>query len=204
MDTAALAVQQAQDALAQVELVAPFDSIVQDVTAQQGATVGAGIEIVKLLDPSALQVRSTVTEQDYPLIHTGENVTHYFDAQPELAAQGTVARLVPLRDSSSTSPVYPIYITPDKIPAGLAPGMTVDASVAIERRADVLYLPRALVHSRADGLAQVRGVNLRVGEGEFAVDVFQRAKQHRTRHGGVGPRGVGAARVSPTKRIVRR
>lgn len=156
VDNAELAVKQAQDARAQVTLRAPFDGIVQDVLAKEGDVVGAGTSVMQLLDPKALQVRSTVTEEDFPLVQTGQAAQLFFDAQPDLTVNGTVTSIIPLRDTSSTSPVYPILVALENMPAGLAPGMTVDASVQIAKRENVLRLPRALVHARGDGSAQVR------------------------------------------------
>lgn len=139
-----------------MQLIAPFAGIVQSVTAQQGDSVGAGAAVLQLLDPTAMQVRSTVTEEDYALVHEGENIQLYLDAQPDVTVTGHVSRIVPLRDTTSTSPIYPIYIILDTIPAGIAPGMTVDASVEIEKRENVLRLPRALVHAGGNGTAQMR------------------------------------------------
>lgn len=156
VNKAQVAVNEAQDNLNQSKLVAPFDGVVQDVRAKEGDTVSAGAALVQLSDPKALEARSTVTEEDYPLTQVGQAATLYFDSQPALTVNGKVTEIVPLRDSSSTSPVYPIYIALDNVPDGLAPGMTVDGSILIAKRADVLRLPRSLVHARADGTAQIQ------------------------------------------------
>ncbi len=97
-----------------------------------------------------------MTEEDYPLTRVGQTTQLFFDSQPDLVVTGTVTEIVPLRDASSTSPVYPVYIALDNVPEGLAPGMTVDGSILIAKRANVLRLPRALVHARSDGTAQVQ------------------------------------------------
>jgi HlyD family secretion protein len=156
VDAAQIAVNQAQDNLNRTQLLAPFDGVVQDVHAKEGDTLAAGAALVQLSDPKALEARSTVTEEDYPLTQVGQAATLYFDSQPELVVTGTVTSIVPLRDSSSSSPVYPVYITLDNVPEGLAPGMTVDGSILIAKRANVLRLPRALVHARSNGTAQIQ------------------------------------------------
>jgi RND family efflux transporter MFP subunit len=156
VDAAQVAVNQAQYSLGQSKLVAPFDGVVQDVSVSVGDTVSAGESLIQLSDPKALEARSTVTEEDYPLTQVGQSATLYFDSQPDLVVTGTVTGVVPLRDASSDSPVYPVYISLDDVPEGLAPGMTVDGSVLIAKRSNVLRLPRALVHARADGSAQIQ------------------------------------------------
>jgi RND family efflux transporter MFP subunit len=156
VDSAQVAVDQAEHNLDQSKLLAPFGGVVQDVSVSPGDTVSAGAALVQLSDPKALEARSTVTEEDYPLTQVGQAATLYFDSQPDLVVTGTVKGVVPLRDASSSSPVYPIYISLDNVPDGLAPGMTVDGSVLIAKRSNVLRLPRALVHARADGSAQIQ------------------------------------------------
>ncbi len=156
VDAAQVAVNQAQDNLNRAKLVDPFDGVVQDVRAKEGDTVSAGAPLVQLSDLKALEARSTVTEEDYPLTRVGQTAQLFFDSQPDLVVTGKVTEIVPLRDASSTSPVYPVYIALDNVPDGLAPGMTVDGSILIAKRANVLRLPRALVHARSDGTAQVQ------------------------------------------------
>jgi RND family efflux transporter MFP subunit len=149
-------VKQARDNLNQAKLLAPFDGIVLEVLAKAGDKVQVGAGLVRLFDPKAIEARTTVTEEDYPLARVGEKAEVYFDSLPDIVIAGTVTFIVPLRDSSSTSPVYPVYIGLDNVPASLAPGMTVDGSILIAKRTNVLRLPRALVHARSDGTAQVQ------------------------------------------------
>ena len=145
-----------QRKIEQAKIVAPFDGIVLEVLATPGATVAAGASIIHLADPHALEARTTVTEEDYPVARVGQTAQIYFDAQPDIVVAGHVTYIVPLRDSSSSSPVYPVYLGLDQVPAGLAPGMTVDAKVSVAQRSNVLRLPRALVHARANNTADVQ------------------------------------------------
>jgi RND family efflux transporter MFP subunit len=158
------ALAQARDNLNQAKLAAPFDGIVLEVLAKAGDKVQAGAGLVCLFDPQAIEARTTVTEEDYPLARVGEKAQVYFDALPELVITGTVSYIVPLRDASSTSPVYPVYISLENVPDTLAPGMTVDGSVLISKQSNVLRLPRALVHARSDGTAQIQVWNGRETE----------------------------------------
>jgi HlyD family secretion protein len=140
----------------QAKIAAPFDGIVLEVLAKPGETVPAGTSIFHLADPKEVEARTTVTEEDYPLTRIGQVAQLYFDSQPDRVITGTVTHIVPLRETGSTSPIYPVYIGLDQVPDGLVTGMTVDASVLIASRSNVLRLPRAVVHARTDGSAQVQ------------------------------------------------
>jgi HlyD family secretion protein len=59
----------------------------------------------------------------------------------------------------------------------MAPGMTVDASVVIDKREDVLRLPRSLVRTRADDTATLKVWN-GVSTEERTVKVGLRGNQY--------------------------
>jgi len=141
--------------LAAAILTAPFDGVVLEVTARPGETVAAGMSLILLADPTALEVRTTVIEEDLPLVQVGQPVELFFDAQPDAAVEGRVARIVPQRVRGENRPLYPVYISMDEAPEGVVSGMTADASITVAQRSDVLRLPRALVRARSDGTAQV-------------------------------------------------
>jgi multidrug efflux pump subunit AcrA (membrane-fusion protein) len=108
-----------------------------------------------MADPRAVEVESTVIEEDMSAVKLGENVNLFFDAKPDVTATGRVARIVPVRTTGDRL-LYPIYISIDQLPEGLVAGMTVDASVVVSTRSDVLRLPRELVRVRSDGTAQIK------------------------------------------------
>jgi RND family efflux transporter MFP subunit len=145
----------AQEALDGATLRAPFGGVVLDVTAQVGQTVGPGHNVLLLADTSAVEVRSTVIEEDLTQVQMGQPVELAFDAEPGLTVQGHVSRIVPQR-CDATRALYPVYIALDEPAPGILPGMTVDATIAIARRQDVLRLPRALVRAGAGDAAQVQ------------------------------------------------
>jgi len=155
VDQALLAREQARAELDAAVLRAPFDGVVVAVHAAPGDQIAAGRDVVTLLDPTAVEAKVTVIEEDLPLIEAGQPVELFFDASPDAQVQGLVARIVPQRESVSDRPLYPVYIALDALPDGLYPGMTVDAAIVIAGRSGVLQLPRALVRARSDGTAEV-------------------------------------------------
>ena len=152
---AEIALEQAQADLEETLLRAPFDGVVLEVNAAPGGRIAAGATLITLMDPTALEARVTVIEEDLPLIEIGQPVELFVDALPDASLHGHVARIIP-QSVPGESPRYPVYISlDDELPAALAPGMTIDASIIIAERQDVLTLPRALVRARSDGTGQV-------------------------------------------------
>jgi RND family efflux transporter MFP subunit len=149
-----LAWEQAEEAAKKTVLVAPVNGIVTEVKVNVGDSVQAGAKIFTLVDPHGLEVKSTVAEEDLPYVKVGQPVQVYLDALPDAQLTGTVKSIVPVR-TSDTSPLYPVYITIDPIPDGVATGMTVDGSIVISKVSNVLRLPRALVQAGTSDTAQV-------------------------------------------------
>lgn len=163
VEAAQLKVQEAQMALDQAQadlkaavVIAPFDGIVLAVKAAAGESLNAGSPLLVLSDPQAVEIESSVIEEDYPLVKVGQTAELFFDAQPDIAPTGTIARIVPQR-LAGDRPLYPVIIAlNESLPETLAPGMTVDASIILDAREAVLRLPRAVVRARSDGTAVVK------------------------------------------------
>ena len=149
-------VEIAEKDLAAATLRAPFDGVVLEVRAIPGEMISSGTGVILLADPSAAEVRTTVIEEDLPLVQIGQAVELFFDALPDAAVPGRVARIVPRRVHGEDRPLYHVYVTMDELPEGVVAGMTADASIITAQRVDVLRLPRALVRARSDGTAQVK------------------------------------------------
>jgi multidrug efflux pump subunit AcrA (membrane-fusion protein) len=145
----------AEDALKAAELKAPFDGVMLTVTAVPGMAVGPFEGIIRLADPKALEVRTTVIEEDLPLVRPGQPVEVFFDASPDSAAEGTVSRVVPRRVEGEPRPLYHVYIDIASPPDEVVSGMTADASIVVAQRSDVLRLPRAIVRAGPGGTARV-------------------------------------------------
>ncbi len=157
VEAAVLALGKARAGLEAATLTAPFDGIVLEVKFNPGETIGAGSPLIVLADPRAVEGKVTVIEEDFPLIQPDQTVELFFDALPNATVvMARVARIVPQRIPGDR-PLYPVYIAlVDELPEGLAPGMTVDTSIVIASRSDVLQLPRALVRVRSDDTAEVK------------------------------------------------
>ena len=134
--------------LESLEIKAPFDGVIFEVSAQIGQTYQAETMLFTIGDPNALEVIANVTEEDYPLLVVGQSVEVYFDARPEVTVTGKVERIIPKRIEGDR-PLYNIYISLNEVPPGLADVMTSDTAITIAKHEGVLCLPRAIV--RASG-----------------------------------------------------
>jgi len=142
--------------VADAQIVAPTDCIVLEAMVRPGDAVTEGTALILTANLAAVKARTTVIEEDLPLVEVGQTVDLFFDARPDVAIQGCVTHIVPQREPGSDRPLYPVYITPDELPEGLALGMTVDASIITASQEDVLRLPRTLARARSDGTAEVK------------------------------------------------
>jgi HlyD family secretion protein len=172
--------QQAENVLENLEIQAPFSGVVTAVNARAGQTLPAAAELFTLIDPAALEVQATVTEEDLPLLREGMAVNLFFDALSDESVGGKIKSIIPQRQGGD-SPRYTIYITLDALPAGLADGMSADAAIILERREGVLCLPRGLARASGEGKALVEVWNgsavekreLKIGlRGDSSVEIL--------------------------------
>jgi HlyD family secretion protein len=147
----------AEKRLAGAELRAPFDGIILDVLARQGESVLAGQSLILLADPTALEVRVTVIEEDLPLVEIGQAAELYFDAQPDATTFGQVLRIVSKRVAGEDRPLYHVFLSIDEPVAKVVSGMTVDTAIIVAEANNVLRLPRSVVRAGSDDTAQING-----------------------------------------------
>ncbi len=142
LEQAELDVEKAQRQLDAVEFCAPMDGVILSVETRPGSMASEGGKLFLMSNPSALEAVISVLEEDYPLIAAGQVVELFVEALPDYVITGQVDRIVPKR-LSSERPVYNVYIRLDDVPTGLVDGMTVDSSIILEKKTDVVRLPRA-------------------------------------------------------------
>ena len=148
----------AQATLDHMELKASFSGVVIAMNAVADQPFQADDLLFTIIDPKALEVKANVTQEDYPLLKDGQSAVVYFDARPDVTAQGKVDRIVP-KLVAGDSPTYDIYISLDEVPDGLVDGMTADTNVTIASRPGVLCLPCSVVHASADNKAELQAWN---------------------------------------------
>lgn len=146
---------QAQKDLENVDIRAPFDGVVLSVQVSVGDNLQEGASLLVLNDPQALEVESTVTEEDLPNVQVGQPADIFFDALPDIQAIGVLSRIVPQRVAGDR-PLYTVYLTLDQVPEKLVAGMTADASIITAQAQNVLCLPRSVVRASSGNTTSVK------------------------------------------------
>jgi len=142
--------KQAQADLTNAVMIAPFNGRVLSVTGQVGDSVSANTTVVEMADLGQIEVQTSIGQQDVVSVQAGQSATITFDARPSETFTGKVSRVVPKRASSSGAVTYTVFVSVDKAPTGLLPGMTADADVVIAERKNVLTLPRRSIRATAN------------------------------------------------------
>ncbi len=131
VEAAKAALAQAQAALADTELRAPFAGNVATLAVAVGENVTPGLTAAQLGDLSSWQIETEdLTELDVVGVAVGDTVQLTFDAIPDLQMSGVVLRIGALGISQQGDITYRVVIQPEKGDARLRWNMT--ASVTLQ------------------------------------------------------------------------
>lgn len=127
LDNANAQIAAVQVALANMELVAPYDATVFDVNEiEPGESVAPGTMLVILADATDMMVETRdLSELDVVEVEVGQKVTVTPDAIPELTLNGVVESIDRMFTERSGDITYTVHIRLDEIDPLLRWGMTV-------------------------------------------------------------------------------
>lgn len=146
------AVKQAEASLAALEvrksytrIFSPISGVVSQVTAQEGETIVAGLQVANLitvLDPARLEMWTYVDETDIGQVHPGQPVEFRVDAYPGRVFKGTVDTIYPEPEIRDNIVYYKalVKINPEQA-TYLRPEMTTQVQIIVEVKDDVLDIP---------------------------------------------------------------
>lgn len=153
-DRAMQAMQHATENSKKVAVRAPLDGVVvlsaswrsgQMSEPQEGDQVYPGRPLLKLVNPSSMQVRARVNQTDIDLLSKGQPARITLDAYPNIAYTGQAADLATVGQTSSMNSKVRYYTSLFSI-AGSHPQLMPDLSAAVdvelERRPGVLLVAR--------------------------------------------------------------
>jgi len=165
---AQLDLEQAQDDLAQAQLLSPINGTVMAVDVEEGQKINTdSLNAVTLADLTDLELDVLVAEVDIPKVKVGQPVEIAIDALPGQTFKGTVSKVQPVSESSSSVVNYPVTIQlDDENLNGVLPGMTAVATIS-----DESVKPGWLVPS----------TSVREFEGEHYVMVIRNGGQQRVK-----------------------
>jgi multidrug resistance efflux pump len=122
----------AKAAIADRELVAPFDGVISAVHVNPNEWVAPGSPVLLVGDLDHLQVKTTdLSEIDVAQISHGDTAIVTLDALPELVLEGTVVSIAPKADEGS-GVNFPVLIELSEIPPALRWGMTAFVDIELD------------------------------------------------------------------------
>jgi HlyD family secretion protein/macrolide-specific efflux system membrane fusion protein len=149
---AELAVRQAEAALESIRvrisytnIHSPIDGVVSQVTAQEGETIVAGLQVANLitvLDPQRLEMWVYVDETDVGQVQPGQQVEFKVDAYPGHNFEGEVLTIYPQPEIRDNIVYYQalVGVSPEQATL-LRPEMTTQVQIIVAEKADVLLIP---------------------------------------------------------------
>ncbi len=176
--------------LTYTKIYSPIDGVVSDVTAQQGETIVAGLQVANLvtvLDPTRLEMWIYIDETDIGKAAVGQDVEYYVDTFPARTFKGKIEKIYP-QPVVKENIVY--YLATMKIPpedaAFLKPEMTTHVRIITEEKKDILTAPNAAVKFergrqvayKVTGKNRVEKLTLKIGiRGEDRTEILSGANE---------------------------
>lgn len=164
----------AQAAVAEATMRAPFDGMVDQVNVYPGAVVSPGTILVTILDTSSVYVLARLTEVDVAEVHAGQEVELTFDAFPGETVPGICGEIPGYGTYENGLTLFDVRVSFDASVLPLRVGMGATVSVPLQRKEDVLIIPAMAVQRDAQGpyvlvvngqKVERRGVELGISDG---------------------------------------
>jgi HlyD family secretion protein len=156
IDQAQLAVDAAEARLANAVLTAPAGGVIATVNARAGELAVPGVPAFVLVDTARFHLDVAVDEIDVARLAVSQPVTITLDGLPGQSFTGRVGRIATLATNLAGVVSYAVRVDLDHADGRLRPGMTANAVVVTEHRADVLVVPNWAVRiDRQTGQATV-------------------------------------------------
>jgi len=161
VQTAELALTQAQENLAHATLVAPFDGVVTAVAIQEGEMVGGSTAAVTLADMDPPLVKFWVEEADMASAVVGNPVSVVFEALPDLTYSGRIIRVEPTLVTVGNTTAVQIWATVDTSahPERLFAGMNAEVEITYGEARGALLVPVGALRTLGSGQYAVFVVN---------------------------------------------
>ncbi len=152
-------------------LAAPFSGVITDLTAQEGELYTPGVPrgpgrstgLVQIVKTDPLRVDLSVDDRTVSYLRKGMEVVLTCDVLPDTLLSGRVEWVNP--SASAASRTFPVRILVPNAGGKLRPGYFVQARIVIEKKDNVLSVPRsALLGDRVfvvrDSIAVARSVSV--------------------------------------------
>ena len=135
----------AQRALKNATMHAPFDGVVQSVSANQSEAIPGGAPVLVLLDPTNVRLDATVDGADVGQVNVGATAQISLDDHPGQTFSGRVAAVAAGGSSVQGVVSIPIIVSIDTPDVALVPGLAAHAMITGLQKDGVLLLPAQAV-----------------------------------------------------------
>ena len=129
---ARVSLDEAMEKLENLAIVAPCNGTVASVDVSDGETVTDGTKLLTIVEDAGMQVILKVDELDIVNVAPGQKVTMELHALSGVTVTGTVRKIAPLGDTSTSVTRYDVYVTLDETDARVKGGMNVSGEIIIE------------------------------------------------------------------------
>jgi HlyD family secretion protein len=162
----------AQAALKDYTIVAPFDGIIAKVPVQVNDQGSPSTAVVTLLTHAQV-AQVTLNEVDVAKVKVGQKVSLTFDAVPDLTIAGTVSEVDPLGAATQGVVNYTIKIAFGTQDDRVKPGMSVSAAIVTDVATDVVVVPNAAIKRQGNNSTVQIATNAKpssANDGSVTVD----------------------------------
>jgi RND family efflux transporter MFP subunit len=156
----------ARERLAEAQVQAPFEGVVQNRFVAPGTYVQVGDPLVSLVKTSVLRFRGTIPERHAQALKIGQRLALVIESS-KLPREAVVTRISPALDEMSRSLLFEATI--ENPSADLRPGLFAEAEVVLNPEAQAMVIPRSAL-IRFAGVEKVWRVSNGVA-GEVVVRV---------------------------------
>jgi len=157
IQTALINLNKARQALLKTELMAPFDGEIVDINLRDGdmisqrySVTGLSIDtyVLKLADRRSVRMTGIVDELDIARLTRGQQASVLVDALPGKVINGKIKFISPFGTLQTGLAIYKVEIELDPVDAALLTGgMTATAEILLEKRDNVLIVPRGALNN---------------------------------------------------------
>lgn len=131
------------------KIIAPIDGVVAEITAQEGETIVAGLQVanlISILDPTLLEMHTFIDETEIGRVMRGQKVHYSVDTYPQRSFQAVVDDIYP-QPTIKDNIVY--YLAISNVPItdaqSLRSQMTTHVKILVDTRKGVLCVPNSAV-----------------------------------------------------------
>jgi len=137
-----IAIELAEQDLADATLRAPFDGVVAAVNLEEGTPPSSLEPAITLVDDGQFHIDVEVDEIDIGQVEVGQTAFIELDALPEFGLRGTVTNIAPSASTEEGDVVsYIVRVDLEPTDAPLLSGMTATVDIAVEELTSVLRIP---------------------------------------------------------------